>query len=311
MFAVSLQFLFLLTCGVTLGQEHAVIKVIATEGKDVILPCYLSTREDLQDKLFDWKKVGQGGDTQHEVFMYDSTVYYDQYSGQSEQFKGRVSHFQNELKHGNASIVIKKTKVIDSGSYTCVFPRLQPRQEFFIELVVDLVFNDRSGENPAATPKPSVTILTATADRALLHCEVPGASLNTKAEWQSRDGNRLDAEEKRVPEKDHVLISLSVNVSRTDLYLCVVSQEDIKHRVSAQISVFISEKVEYVCEDSSSRGAMVIVGIVSFVSGALILAAVQALLVRAKRMEIRHNNGSRLQERGNIQYTNGLNHHDN
>ncbi|KAK5873149.1 hypothetical protein PBY51_013788 [Eleginops maclovinus] len=42
-------------------------------------------------------------------------------------------------------------------------------------------------------------------------------------------------------------------VTRTDRYQCVVSQEDIKHRVSAQIFVYISEKES---EDPSSTGTM-------------------------------------------------------
>ncbi|KAK1902289.1 CD276 antigen like [Dissostichus eleginoides] len=254
------------------------VRVVVPEGRDAVLP--VSIGRNAERDLFEWRRVGPGGETLQEVFKYNTGDHYNNgQPGQSEQFKGRVSHFPAELMRGNASIVIRKTTAADAGNYTCGFPRLKPSQTFYFNLAV------------AATPKPSVTILTATADRALLHCEVPGASLNTKAEWQSRDGNRLDAEEERVPEKDHVFISLSVNVTRTDLYLCVVSQEDIKHRVSAQISVFISEKES---EESSSTGTKVIVGIVLGVLLAVTIVAVVAFLVRAKRIKILHNKGSRL-----------------
>ncbi|XP_034077582.1 CD276 antigen homolog [Gymnodraco acuticeps] len=259
--------------------------------------------------LFDWRKVGPGGEVFQEVFMYDAGIHYNNgRSGQSPQFKGRVSHFPAELKHGNASIVISNTTATDRGNYTCYFPRLQPPQTFYFELDVDLHFKDRSGEDPAATPKPSVTTLTA--DWALLQCEVPGASLNTKAEWQSGDGNRLQAEEKRVPEKDHdhVFISLSVNVTRTDLYRCVVSQEDIKHRVSAQTFVFISEKQKMECKEGYS---MLMVGITSFVLGAVNLAVVLALLVFAKRIKILHNKDSALKGEEEINLpSNGTNDPD-
>ncbi|XP_033977895.1 immunoglobulin superfamily member 11-like [Trematomus bernacchii] len=135
---LPLLLLFSLLTGNSSACTNADSKVISTEGTDVILPCSPSTRENLQYKLFDWKKVGQGGETQHEVFLYASGVQYDGIkAGQSEQFKGRVSHFEDELKHGNASIIIKKTKVIDSGNYTCDFPRLQPSEKFCIELIVD------------------------------------------------------------------------------------------------------------------------------------------------------------------------------
>lgn len=90
------------------------------EGSDAILPCSLITMENLVSKLFDWKK-----DDQTDVFLYDGGIHYNNgRSGQDEQFQGRVSHFEEELKKGNASIIIRNTKVADSGNYTCVFPRL-------------------------------------------------------------------------------------------------------------------------------------------------------------------------------------------
>ncbi|KAA8577587.1 hypothetical protein FQN60_006051, partial [Etheostoma spectabile] len=72
-----------------------------------------------------------------EVFLYVAGKHYNNgLVGQSEEFKGRVFHFQDELKHGNASIIIRNTKISDSGVYRCDFPRLQPRQTFYIQLVV-------------------------------------------------------------------------------------------------------------------------------------------------------------------------------
>ncbi|KAK1900933.1 Butyrophilin subfamily 2 member A2 [Dissostichus eleginoides] len=200
------------------------------EGTDVILPCSPSTRENLQNKLFDWKKVGQGGDTQHEVFMYDSAVHYDRHSGQSEQFKGRVSHFQNELKHGNASIFIRKTKVIDSGSYTCVFPHLKPDEEFCIELVV------------GASPEPSVTILDQTKGWSLLQCLVRGSFPEPLLQWQDSSGNMVPAAEPQVSKTgDRYSVILNTTVTKTDRYQCVATQEEIKHQTKpAHIYVLLN-----------------------------------------------------------------------
>lgn len=81
--------------------------------------------------FFDWKKDGQ------EVFLYDEGKHYNQgRTGQDEQFKGRVFHFEEELKHGNASIKVHKTKMADNGSYTCNFPKTNPKFEYHITLVV-------------------------------------------------------------------------------------------------------------------------------------------------------------------------------
>ena len=114
--------------------EPNVIKV--EEGSDVILPCSLSSKESIEFKLFDWKK-----DDQKQVFFYDAGRHSNKgHTGQDKQFFRRVSHFENELKSGNASIIIRNTTVADSGDYTCEFPQLQPRQIFHIKLHVGECF---------------------------------------------------------------------------------------------------------------------------------------------------------------------------
>ncbi|XP_033938552.1 butyrophilin-like protein 10 isoform X2 [Pseudochaenichthys georgianus] len=214
---LPLLLLFSLLTGNSSACTKAVSKVISAEGTDVILPCSPSIRVNLQNKLFDWKKVGQGA-TQHEVFMWDSADHYDRHSGQSEQFKGRVSHFQNELQHGNASIVIRETKVIDSGSYSCFFPR-QPSEKFCIELVV------------GASPEPYVTILDQTKDWSLLQCLVRGSFPAPKVEWRDSSGNILSAEEPQVSKTgDRYSVALNTTVTKTDRYQCVATQEEIKHQ---------------------------------------------------------------------------------
>uniref|UniRef100_A0A3B4WNQ6 Ig-like domain-containing protein n=1 Tax=Seriola lalandi dorsalis TaxID=1841481 RepID=A0A3B4WNQ6_SERLL len=88
------------TCFYLPGPE---IKV--TEGSDVTLPCNIAG--NIESKRFMWKKDGQ-----KEVYVFDSGLYSGQsLTGQSDQFKGRVSHFSGELKNGNASIKIRNTKV--------------------------------------------------------------------------------------------------------------------------------------------------------------------------------------------------------
>ena len=111
--------------------------MVVDEDSDAVLPCLISTKENLTGELFDWKKDGQ---KKKEVFMYDAGKN-DANRGQDEQFKGRVSHFQDQLMSGNASIKIQNVKVTDSGNYSCDFPRLQPSQIFYIELVVGEYFH--------------------------------------------------------------------------------------------------------------------------------------------------------------------------
>ncbi|XP_042352875.1 butyrophilin subfamily 1 member A1-like [Plectropomus leopardus] len=202
------------------------IRVSASEGGDVVLPCSLSTNENIEKKLFDWRK----DDGRTEVFMYDAGLHHNNgLSGQDEQFRGRVFHFRDELKNGVASVIIRNTTVADSGEYTCFFPLLQPPQIFHIELVV------------GSSPKPSVTILNATDDEMLLQCEVLGASPKPEVEWRDRAGNKLPANNSQVTERGGSYdIVLRTTVTKTDNYSCVSVQETISHQTHAEISVHIS-----------------------------------------------------------------------
>ncbi|XP_073324597.1 myelin-oligodendrocyte glycoprotein-like [Pagrus major] len=122
--------LCLLSCSGETSAAGDGVKVVVKEDDDAVLPCSLSTKEDITGKTFDWRK----DESRQEVFFYDSGIF----RSEDEQFRGRVSHFQDQLKNGNASIKIRKTKMADSGNYSCIFPRLQ-RQTFNIELVVGQV----------------------------------------------------------------------------------------------------------------------------------------------------------------------------
>ncbi|XP_056258754.1 butyrophilin-like protein 1 isoform X2 [Seriola aureovittata] len=192
------------------------------EGSDVTLPCNIT--EDIESKRFHWKKDGQ-----KEVYVYDSGLSSSQdLSGQSDQFKGRVSHFPGELKNGDASIKIRNTKVADSGNYTCEFRDL-PNQKFLVRLLV------------GAASKPSVTILDEGNDWALLQCEVHGASPKPDVQWQDSDGKTLPAEEPQVSERGGSYdIILQTTVTKTDTYRCVATQEEIRHQVHAETYVRIN-----------------------------------------------------------------------
>ncbi|XP_038552531.1 butyrophilin subfamily 1 member A1-like isoform X1 [Micropterus salmoides] len=287
--ALCFWVLLLDLCGIikTLGQSNGsgVVRVVVEEGSDAILPCSLSTKENAEEKLFDWKKDGP-----KEIFFYDGGLHYNNgRPGQDHQFKGRVSHFQDELKYGNASIIIRNTKVTDSGNYSCDFPRFQPRQIFNIQLLVEPILKDRSADTRGASPEPSVKILNQTQDWSLLQCEVLGASPKPTVEWQDSAGNKLPAEEPQVSERGgSFYIILQTTVKKTDNYRCVATQEEIKHQIYTETYVYICEKL---FEDTCSRGD-VTGWFGGIVLGAVILAAVQASLVATKRITVRCNKGA-------------------
>uniref|UniRef100_A0A671UL58 Ig-like domain-containing protein n=1 Tax=Sparus aurata TaxID=8175 RepID=A0A671UL58_SPAAU len=226
-----LESLFLFVClltsfGKILSQpKGSGVKVFVKEHDDAVLPCSLSTGENLVGMLFDWRKNGQK-DGQKEVFLYDAGNHYNNgRQGQDKQFKGRVSHFQGQLMNGDASIRIQNTKMADSGIYSCDFPKLQPRQTFSIELVV------------GTCPEPYIKTLNDTKDGLLLQCEVRGASLEPKIRWQDSAGNILLSEEKVSERGGLYYVTLKTAVTKTDHYRCVVTQEDIGHRIDAETFV--------------------------------------------------------------------------
>uniref|UniRef100_A0A672G921 Ig-like domain-containing protein n=1 Tax=Salarias fasciatus TaxID=181472 RepID=A0A672G921_SALFA len=100
------------------SEQQEVIRLSVKEGSDVVLPCSLSN-------------------TDLEVFLYArGSSYGDGLPGQDDHFKDRVFHFPEQLAVGNASIVIRKTQVTDSGNYTCYFPFHEPQRRAQYELIV-------------------------------------------------------------------------------------------------------------------------------------------------------------------------------
>ncbi|XP_030275820.1 butyrophilin subfamily 1 member A1-like isoform X2 [Sparus aurata] len=210
--------------------------------------------------------------------------------GQDQQFKGRVSHFPDQLMNGNASIEIQNTKVTDSGIYSCIFPRLQPRQTFNIELVVERLLRDRSGETPGASPRPYITTLKAADGQLQLQCEVLGASPKPEVQWLDSAGTLLPAEKLQDTEREnHFYITVLTTVTKTDNFRCVATQEEIRHQTLAETYVPFSEKLREDCSTKEITGWL----FGGIVIGALLLAAVQALLVATKRVTVSCKPGPR------------------
>ncbi|KAF3690420.1 Butyrophilin-like protein 1 Precursor [Channa argus] len=259
----------------TLSHGSDVITVVVSEGDNAILPCSLSNNQNIVQKLFDWKKYDK------EVFLYDAGVHYNNgRDGQDELFQGRVFHFPQHLKFGNASIVIKNTKVTDSGDYTCNFPHLEPRQIFHIKLIVEPILKDRSEEMAIAVREPYTRLLGATENGVLLQCEVRDAYPKPKVEWQDSDGIVLSAEDPQVSERRghfNVILRTTVTKTATNCFFCEVKQDDIGHVVNA--SIIVPEKL---FEDKSCQVAHAWIG--GWFLGVLSVAVFAALALFVRRV---------------------------
>uniref|UniRef100_A0AAX7SMT2 Ig-like domain-containing protein n=1 Tax=Astatotilapia calliptera TaxID=8154 RepID=A0AAX7SMT2_ASTCA len=223
-----LSFCFLTLSGRTFAAESGtpVTRVTVKEDDDAILPCSLDTNENIESMLFDWKKEGK------QVFIYNNGTHHNNdFEDQSVEFKGRVSHFPEELKHGNASIRITDTRLEDKGNYICIFPKSQSGGiRFHIELAV------------GAAPEPSVTNLDETNDWAVLKCDVKGAYPKPTVEWWDSNNQIIPSEEPQVSKKgERFYVILKTTVKKTGRYRCAATQKEIWHQAHTEINVRLNE----------------------------------------------------------------------
>ncbi|XP_029947663.1 V-set domain-containing T-cell activation inhibitor 1-like [Salarias fasciatus] len=213
------------------GSE--VIRKIVKEDQDALLSCALDGRNIAED-VFDWKTDGSSG---HEVFVYDrGRSDGDRLPGQDDHFKDRVFHFPEQLAVGNASIVITKTQVTDSGNYTCYFPFHEPRRRAQYELIVEYLLIPR--KIPGAAQQPFIAF-EKTNDRVLLQCDVEGAFPKPRVEWRDSSGNVLPAEATFTQKDKSFEVSLQATVTKSGKYQCVATQEEIHNEVFTEIYVAV------------------------------------------------------------------------
>ncbi|XP_028998324.1 coxsackievirus and adenovirus receptor homolog [Betta splendens] len=193
------------------GNGPEIIKV--KEGNNAILPCYIKDK-DILSKRFEWKKDGK-----KDVYLYDGSPL----SGQDEQFIGRVSHFDHELKNGDASIKIRDTKVSDTGFYTCNLPNLT--QTFTVHLRVGKV------------AKLHTKKLTKMKDGVPLLCLVSDASpdFQLKISWFDSSGNKLNSQLEI--KKNGELHILQTTVTKSDTYRCDATMEELSHQIDDNVTV--------------------------------------------------------------------------
>lgn len=75
----------------------------------MVLPCFFPYRMNSSSQRVEWRRNGWL------VFLYDGSVF----RTEDQRFAGRVSHYEDKLLHGDASVKITNTTAADSGNYTC------------------------------------------------------------------------------------------------------------------------------------------------------------------------------------------------
>ncbi|XP_075869356.1 CD276 antigen-like isoform X4 [Nelusetta ayraudi] len=221
------------------GDDVPVISIKTNESSEVLLSCFL----DIREKKFDWKV----NDTK-EVFFYDpddgGNVYGQGKGDQDPQFKGRVKLFDEGLKSGNASIVIQKALVKDTGNYECFYIHGNGKKttKSRISLTVGCILKDRTEEKiNGACPKPVIHSHD-TVSMTNLKCEVKGAFPEPTMEWQDSTRKPIkDAVETKSEWKEGRFDKIwEINVKQSGIYYCVVTQEGICHQTEQNTTVHIA-----------------------------------------------------------------------
>uniref|UniRef100_A0A667X2Y5 Ig-like domain-containing protein n=1 Tax=Myripristis murdjan TaxID=586833 RepID=A0A667X2Y5_9TELE len=114
MFSFNFVFIsFHVTCKL-IGSSQP---VHATDGGEVILPCWVDPTTDVTDRTVDWKKGG----ADNMVHTYRNGM--DDESAQENRFKGRTALFLEKMTTGNLSLKLSNVTMNDSGTYTCSLRR--------------------------------------------------------------------------------------------------------------------------------------------------------------------------------------------
>ncbi|XP_052386776.1 CD276 antigen isoform X2 [Carassius gibelio] len=153
--------------------------VVALFGTDVVLNCSFSgvSKFNLSDLSVFW----QLSDTQRTVHSFSQSR--DQLIEQEERFSNRTSLFPDQLLAGNASLLLRRVRVSDEGSYTC-FVRVQTYGRGAMLMQVAAPFS-----KPLVTWGPESALKPG--DAVALSCEAYGGYPEAQVLWQDGAGRNL------------------------------------------------------------------------------------------------------------------------
>lgn len=111
--------------------------VVVLYGTDTVLNCTFTGAKSFN--LSELSVFWQLADTQRSVHAYFDKQ--DRYVDQDERFANRTSLFPAELASGNASLLLRRVRVADEGSYTCfVKVDTYSKDSMFMQVAGDLCF---------------------------------------------------------------------------------------------------------------------------------------------------------------------------
>ncbi|XP_062372353.1 butyrophilin subfamily 3 member A1-like [Sardina pilchardus] len=124
-----------------LGPVHP---IMAFEGEDVLLPCYLSTNISAENMTVTWML-----NHTRALVVHHYTNGSDRDDQQQADYRGRTALFKEELSSGNISLKLTNVKVSDEGDYTCSIQDGHWHEEISFKIRVNGRLTDRAHSGKA------------------------------------------------------------------------------------------------------------------------------------------------------------------
>lgn len=107
------------------------MKIVASAGEAVILPCRTSVEDDLP--TVEWAKEGLAPNI---AFLYRDGS--ETHEMKNQVFWYRTNLLMNELSNGNISLRISNVQLSDAGKYRCKTIRRKVQKDVTVELFVGM-----------------------------------------------------------------------------------------------------------------------------------------------------------------------------
>ncbi|XP_026225386.1 uncharacterized protein LOC113168528 [Anabas testudineus] len=130
----TIGLLLLLTVSIIYSSvgQHQVIgatePIVAAQGDDVIVPCYIDPPLNVEELTVDWWRPDVPPDPTDPPDKYRYVHRYHDKNNVEDMkmssYSGRTAIFKDELRKGNVSLKIVNVKLSDQGRYRCAVPQL-------------------------------------------------------------------------------------------------------------------------------------------------------------------------------------------
>ncbi|XP_069043985.1 butyrophilin subfamily 2 member A2-like isoform X3 [Lepisosteus oculatus] len=230
--------------------------VVVSPCEDVVLPCYLSTRESAEDLEIRWFR----GDYTAPVCLYQNSRYNS--DRQDPAYKGRVELFSEELSRGNVSLTLRNITRSDHGRYRCMVLSDLWDDDTVIDLSVRAV---------------SVSLHSPGGDQAQLLCRSEGWFPQPAVIWTDRDGNEVTSQPPTVDTDSQGLLSVSSYIpvkQESNIFSCLVRSTQPKADWESQLHI----PRDYFPAPSGWMVAL-------FLTAAVTVAASVLLVIQWRRMD--------------------------